>query len=55
MPGTRVLVLGFYDHAELRRQSLAAGAAAYLVKDLDLTALREALLAPPASAAPQPA
>jgi DNA-binding NarL/FixJ family response regulator len=49
VPGARVLILGFYDDEELRRQAAAAGAAAYVVKDLDLTSLREAILGSPAA------
>ncbi len=44
VPTARVLILGFYEDEELTRRARAAGAAAYIVKDLDLAPLRDAIL-----------
>jgi DNA-binding NarL/FixJ family response regulator len=47
VPTARVLILGLYDDVDLRTRVLAAGAHAYIVKDLDLTRLQEAILGAP--------
>ncbi len=49
LPGARILVLGFYADDDLARAAVAAGADAYLVKDLDLQALQRAILTVPAA------
>ncbi len=44
VPATKVLILTSHDDAEARSAAAAAGAVGYLLKDLDPTGLRQAIL-----------
>lgn len=45
VPATQVLILTSHDDAEARTAAAAAGAAGYLLKDLDPSGLRRAIVA----------
>jgi DNA-binding response OmpR family regulator len=46
----KIIMISALDDNSLRRQALASGASAYLVKPIAMQALKDAITAPPAKA-----